>query len=123
MLIGVLVALAFASSGPTPRWVAAHTGDYQVRVQAGQTLAVTFPDPTRPAGADRPISFAWRVIRPSHPPAFLLFEHCQTPERCLPTVMRPTGESRGTTGVPVRIVNRSNLAVDIAFRYTIWRTQ
>lgn len=115
----VLLVLVLAVS-PTPRWVALHTADYQVRVFPGQTMAVAFPAPARLAGADRPVTFTWRIIRPVPAPKFVVFEHCTLPERCFPTVMRPTGESSGTLGTPFRLINRSALPIDVVFRYTLW---
>jgi len=42
------------------------------------------------------------------------------PERCVPTVMRPTGESSGTLGTPFRVINRSRQDIDVLFRYALW---
>jgi hypothetical protein len=121
--MGVVLLILVLAAAPTTRWVALHSADYQVRVLAGQTMTIVFPAPARLAGADRPVTFNWRIIRPVPAPNFVIFEHCTMPERCFPTVMRPTGESSGTLGTPFRVVNRSALPVDVLFRYTIWEAR
>jgi len=118
--VAALLFVLVLAASPTPRWVALHTAEYQVRVPAGQTVAIAFPAPARFSGADRPVTFGWRIIRPVPAPNFVIFEHCTMPERCFPTVMRPTGESSGTLGTPFRVINRSRQDIDVLFRYALW---
>jgi len=122
-MVVLLIAVAVATAAPTPRWTALHAADYQVRVPAGQTVAVAFPAPARLVGADRPVTFTWRIIRPVPAPNFVILEHCAQPERCYPAVMRPTGESSGSLSTPFRVINRSRLDIEVLFRYTIWETR
>lgn len=121
MTPGVLwLVLALAPPSPTPGWTAAHTNVYQLQVPAGQTRTVDFPIPAALARTNRPMTFTWSIVRPVPAPRLVILEQCVRPEACYPTVMMPTGQASGTVGTAFRITNRSQQAIDVRFRFTVW---
>jgi len=115
-----IVALTLAAATPTPRWVAAHSGIYQLKVPARQTMTLVFPIPPLLRFGNRPLTITWNIVRPIPAPRLLVLEQCIQPEQCYATVLRPNGWASGTVHTTFRVTNRTAVAVDIQFRYTVW---
>jgi hypothetical protein len=96
---------------------------YGVTVPAGSVRVVALPVPPTRAGAERPMSFAWTVIRPLPVPVMVVTEQCSQPDVCIPLIMRASGQGSGTTGTTFRVTNRSGRALDVQFRYTVWEAR
>jgi hypothetical protein len=124
-LLGAALAATFvgAAPAPTPRWVAAYSNIYQIRLEAGETKTLALPIPPRLAATDLPMTYLWRVIRPTPAPKFLILEQCTGPEQCYPATLRPDGQGSGTVRMQLRLSNRGYQATDVEFRYTIWGTR
>lgn len=122
-MILLLVLLAAAAPSPTPRWTAAHTNIYQLSVPAGTTRALVFPIPAHLAGAERPMTFSWTIIRPQPAPRLLVLEQCTSQEQCYPSVMRPNGQATGTTKTMFRVTNRGWVTIEVQFRYVVWEAK
>lgn len=109
-----------AATAPAPSWKALYPGAYGVTVPAGSVKMLTLPIPSRLASAERPMSFAWIVLRPLPIPVMVVMEQCNQPDVCIPLIMRASGQGSGTTVTTFRVTNRSGRALDVQFRYTIW---
>jgi hypothetical protein len=115
--------LAAAAPVATPRWVALHSNTYQIHLEPGEVKTLVFPIPPTLAASDRPLTFVWRVIRPTPAPRFLILEQCTGPEQCYPATLRPDGQGSGTVKTHLRLSNRGYQAADVEFRYTVWGTR
>jgi hypothetical protein len=115
--------LAAAAPVATPRWVALHSNIYQIHLEPGEVKTLVFPIPPSLAASDRPLTFLWRVIRPTPAPRFLILEQCTGPEQCYPATLRPDGQGSGTVRTQLRVSNRGYQAADVEFRYTVWGTR
>jgi hypothetical protein len=121
----LLAALLLAAPAPTRTmtWAALFTDAYQVNVARGATRAWSFPVPPALGVEERPLSFAWTVVRPLPASTFVILEQCPRPDTCHPAVLRPTGQGSGTTRSVYRVTNRGFQDVAVLFRYTIWGTR
>ncbi|MDR7521895.1 MAG: hypothetical protein QN168_05465 [Armatimonadota bacterium] len=119
-VLPAVVTLALAAATPTPRWMAVHAGIYQLTVPARQTMTLVLPIPPPLRIGDRPLTMTWSIVRPVPAPHLLVLEQCVQPEQCYATVLRPNGWASGTVRTTFRVTNRTAVAVDIRFRYTVW---
>ncbi|MGH2373380.1 MAG: hypothetical protein ACRDIC_07865 [bacterium] len=119
-MTALLLALVLAAPTPVPAQTPLHTGFYTLRVQAGGTRAVEFGIPARLATDNRPLSFTWRIVRPAPAPKFVFIEYCVDPDRCLPSIMPPTGQASGTQRSVFRIINKSALDLAVEIRFALW---
>ncbi|MGH2405903.1 MAG: hypothetical protein ACRDGN_15795 [bacterium] len=116
LVLAVLLAAQVPAPAPTPL----HSGFYTLRVPPGETKAIGFAVPPHLAGSLRAVTFTWRVVRPTPATKFVFMEHCVDADRCLPSIMQPTGQGSGTLQSVFRIVNRSRLDLDVEIRYAVW---
>lgn len=119
----LFVVLALAAASPAPGATPLYSGSYTLRIPAGQTKQIGFPVPANLAASHRPITFTWRIVKPVPAPKFVFIEHCIDPDRCYPSVMRPTGEGSGTLLSRPRIINNSRLDLDVQIGFALWEAR